>query len=258
MGKGINELHEVWKSMVIGERNQTDLPSINFNQIVSAVFATGPFYYYIIDFYDFSISNISDGFKDAHGIDPENIRNINDILSLIHPDDINFVTKAEDLAFKYINEQIGLDKIKLYKFSYNFRFLNSFGSYDFYNHQSLILTTDEKKNFVKSINIHTNISHLTKTNSYTLSIIGLNGLPSFLNIPISEFQETEIALNNNFSKREIEVLKMIADGINSREIADRLFISLETVKSHRKNIFKKSGCNSAAELVARSVSEGWI
>lgn len=251
-------MHQVWDKLVLDVRRPTEVPEIDFNQIVSAVFATGPFYYYLIDFYDFSISNLSAGFAEAHGINPEEIRSIKDILALVHPDEITLVSKAEEKALAFMHQHIGMDKIKSCKFSYNFRFKNALGGYDCYNHQSLILTTDEHDNFVKSLNIHTNISHLTDKNTNTFSIIGLNGQPSFLNLPIFGEEDRESTLNYNFSSREIEVIKMIADGESSREIADRLFISPETVKTHRKNIFKKSGCNSAAELVARSVSEGWI
>jgi two-component system response regulator DegU len=44
---------------------------------------------------------------------------------------------------------------------------------------------------------------------------------------------------NNLTQREIEVLLLIADGKNNREIADELYISEKTVKNHVSNIFKK-------------------
>lgn len=44
---------------------------------------------------------------------------------------------------------------------------------------------------------------------------------------------------DNLSRREIQVLLLIADGKNNREIADNLFISEKTVKNHVSNIFKK-------------------
>lgn len=258
MNESLQLMHQVWDKLVMDERRPTKLPKIDFNSFLSEVFSTGPFYYYLIDFYDLSISNISAGFAAAHGIEPEYVRHINDILTLVHPEDLDIVSKAEAKAFGYMQHEIGMEMIKSYKFSYNFRFRNALGDYDFYNHQSLILTTDEHNNFIKSLNIHTNISHLTDKNTLTFSLIGLNGLPSFLNLPIFGVEDNKSLSLKNFSSREVAVIKLIADGLNSRGIADRLFISQETVKSHRKNIFRKSGCTSAVELVARGVSEGWI
>jgi DNA-binding CsgD family transcriptional regulator len=42
-----------------------------------------------------------------------------------------------------------------------------------------------------------------------------------------------------FTKREIEVIYLIARGVKSQTVADRLFVSIETIKTHRKNILRK-------------------
>ncbi len=49
--------------------------------------------------------------------------------------------------------------------------------------------------------------------------------------------------------REIEVLGLIMQGLTTQEIAEKLFISYETVRSHRKNILEKSGAKNTAALV---------
>ncbi len=49
--------------------------------------------------------------------------------------------------------------------------------------------------------------------------------------------------------REISVLKKLAQGRNSREIAEQLCLSVSTIKYHRKNIFKKLGLDNIADLV---------
>lgn len=51
------------------------------------------------------------------------------------------------------------------------------------------------------------------------------------------------------SKREKEILKYVLDGNNSKEIAERLYISVNTVNTHRRNILKKTGCKSTLELL---------
>jgi DNA-binding CsgD family transcriptional regulator len=50
------------------------------------------------------------------------------------------------------------------------------------------------------------------------------------------------------SIREKEVLRMVCNGLTSKEIAGKLFISLETVKTHRKHIREKTGSKNAATL----------
>ncbi len=51
------------------------------------------------------------------------------------------------------------------------------------------------------------------------------------------------------SKREKEILRYVLEGNNSKETADRLFISVNTVNTHRRNILKKTGCKSTLELL---------
>ena len=259
MIENINQMHQVWSEYTSEQRRPTQLPKIDFEEIVSAVFAVGPLYYYILDFFDMGVSKFSNWFEEAHGKNPQSVKNINDILSLIHPEDIDFVIKAEAKASDYIFNVLGSEKITEYKVSYNFRFLTASGNYEYFNHQSLILTVDENGNFSKSINIHTNINHLVQENSYKFSMIGLNGNPSFLNLDVYEKEdESKVLEVMNFSRREIEIIKMIADGRTTNEIAKKLGVSSETVKSHRKNILRKSGCSSSAFLTARAISEGWV
>jgi DNA-binding CsgD family transcriptional regulator len=257
----IQLMHNVWDGLVTGNRQSTELPKRNFDELISSVFAAGPFYFYIIDFFDMSISNISSGFKNIHGIDPESIKTINDVLNLVHPDDMAFVSEAEKKAFGFIYDSLGVDKITRYKESYNLRFKTAKGDYELFNHQSVILTADENGNFIKSLNIHTNISHITKRNNFKFSLIGLEGEPSFLNMDVfenKEQQKADVPSERSFSKKEIQIIKLIAEGNETKDIAEKLFLAFDTVKTHRKNILRKSACSNSAELVARGMSEGWI
>jgi DNA-binding NarL/FixJ family response regulator len=57
---------------------------------------------------------------------------------------------------------------------------------------------------------------------------------------------------------EIEIVRLISDGLTTKEIAARKFISFHTVISHRKNIFRKLGVTSVSELIMYSIKAGWI
>lgn len=60
------------------------------------------------------------------------------------------------------------------------------------------------------------------------------------------------------TKRELEIIKLIAKGHSSKEISQNLSISFETVQSHRKNLFHKYKINSSAELVVLASKTGWL
>lgn len=58
--------------------------------------------------------------------------------------------------------------------------------------------------------------------------------------------------------REKEVLELVATGITNREVAQRLFISINTVKVHLRNIYTKLGADSRTEATIVAVREGWV
>jgi len=60
------------------------------------------------------------------------------------------------------------------------------------------------------------------------------------------------------SDREQDVLSLIAEGLSNQEIADRLVISLPTVKTHIGNIFNKLDVTSRTQALARASSLGLI
>ena len=60
------------------------------------------------------------------------------------------------------------------------------------------------------------------------------------------------------TKREIEVLNDISDGLKSQEIAEKLFISERTVEAHRGNIMKKLQAKNMAELIKKAMNLGLI
>ena len=64
--------------------------------------------------------------------------------------------------------------------------------------------------------------------------------------------------DKSVSEREIDVLKLMAQGKSNKEIGSVLFISAGTVKSHVKNIFAKLNVNSRAEAVANAAHSGLI
>jgi len=63
---------------------------------------------------------------------------------------------------------------------------------------------------------------------------------------------------SGLSKREREVLKLIAEGHRNRQVADLLFISLKTVEKHRASLMHKLGLHSVAALTAYAIKNGLL
>jgi LuxR family maltose regulon positive regulatory protein len=67
---------------------------------------------------------------------------------------------------------------------------------------------------------------------------------------------SQIPLIEPLSERELEVLQLNAGGLTNREIASRLFLSLNTVKAHTRNIYGKLGVHSRTQAVAKAQALG--
>jgi LuxR family maltose regulon positive regulatory protein len=84
--------------------------------------------------------------------------------------------------------------------------------------------------------------------------------------PVAEPEQTDLPktqapkseLVEPLSEREFEVLQLVAEGLTNREIASRLFLSLNTVKAHTRNIYGKLNVHSRTQAIARSQELGLL
>jgi LuxR family maltose regulon positive regulatory protein len=60
------------------------------------------------------------------------------------------------------------------------------------------------------------------------------------------------------SRREIDVLRLMTEGLSNREISERLFLALSTVKGHNQTIFGKLQVQRRTEAVARARELGLV
>ncbi|HVV55853.1 MAG TPA: LuxR C-terminal-related transcriptional regulator [Mucilaginibacter sp.] len=77
--------------------------------------------------------------------------------------------------------------------------------------------------------------------------------------PSPEFVLNEEQLRRlNMSRRELEVLQLMAEGLSNQEIADKLFVSLNTVKTHSAQIFEKMDVKRRTQAVDKGKKIGII
>lgn len=65
-------------------------------------------------------------------------------------------------------------------------------------------------------------------------------------------------LENQLSEREVEILKLIAEGFSNKEVGEKLFISHRTVDTHRTNLMKKLEVHNIAGLIRYAIQAGYI
>ena len=75
---------------------------------------------------------------------------------------------------------------------------------------------------------------------------------------VTQQSTTRQASPDGLSEREREVMKLIAGGLRTREIAERLAVSHKTVEKHRTNLMRKLGVRTAAAVAAYAITNGYL
>lgn len=231
---------------------------VDFDNFAAAFFCPGPFYYYVIDSPTLTLDYVSPSVEQLFGITPENF-SFQTFPELFHPEDMDFFFKCEDKVADFITNKITPDKITKYKITYSLRERTKSNGYRLFLMQTLTLQTTQEGSLLKVFGLHTDITHITSQNNRRLSFVGLLGEPNFLGIDVFKDEPYENSPSNiAFTSRELEVMKLMAEGHTSREIAELLFISSETVTSHRKNMLEKTGFKNSTQLLAYCIRNGLI
>jgi len=252
----INKATNIWKAF--GKEVMSIHPEFNnidIKDMIGNLFCPGPWYSFRFEINEGYFSYIHPNGKDFYGKEAEDIL-LEDLIERIHPDDHDFFLRCEALVAQFLTERINPNDIFKYKFVYSYRFRAPNGEYRHFLHQCIAFARGEKGNMTTSFGVHSFIDHLSPKSNLKLSIIGMDGFPSYLGIDIFDPKNALLLMDNPFSPREIQIIRMISEGFSSKEIASTLFISHATARTHRQNILDKAKCHNTAELVAKCFQLG--
>lgn len=76
--------------------------------------------------------------------------------------------------------------------------------------------------------------------------------------PTAPTPSTQTQEDGFLTHREIQILGLSAEGLTSKEIGDRIFLSVNTIETYRKSMLKKTGAGNVVQLVAKAIRSGWI
>lgn len=224
------------------------------NQLFASLYSPGPAFQIIFNFADRSGEYISDNLNEVIDLKPKNFT-LENFLNCLHPDDLPHFKRCEEIAIDFFWNFLPPLELLYYKLSYQFRMRKPDGNYHLFLHQTLALTTSEEGQLSLVLHNHSDIQHITTQNNKALSFIGLDGRKSYYNITSIGNYDNQNKLQSLFTPREVEILRFLADGFSSKEIANMLHVSYDTIRTHRNNIIKKSGYKNMNQIIANCVRE---
>lgn len=248
-------LSEVWVNMPdFFDPRPAELSAPSVEKLFGDFFSMGEYYYYVLEVATGKLSSIHPSILPMHGLSnyPTHLA---EIIELVHPEDLPFVIAAEKMCYDKISA-IGREHVMSLKSSYCFRMKTAPGNYELFHHQAIHTASSPEGKILQAVNIHTNIHHITTHNKYVATVAGFGERSDFCQMKFQH--ERVLPIERCLTKREIELIHLLAKGHSTQEIASALNISRFTVDTHRKNILSKAGCKNATELIKRAFEEGLI
>jgi DNA-binding CsgD family transcriptional regulator len=231
---------------VITSGSQIDYTQINDYLEMAKAFSRITYQsFYIIDYEKKSFEYVSDNPLFLCG------KSADEVLKLgyefyfknVIPEDLELLLKINEIGFNFY-ESIPLEERKLYTISYDFHIINEKNNSVLINHKltPLFLTNDGK--------IWKAMCMVSLSNSQSSGNIFISKENSDV---IFQYDLNELKWINKekkkLSQREYEILSLYASGLKINEIAQKLFITADTVKFHRKKLFEKIEVSNIAEAL---------
>ena len=252
----IAKVLNIWdtKNKIIQPNIEEDLRNI-FDHIAS-FFAAGTFYYYVFNFQTLEMDYVHESVRDVLGIKPDEF-NLKKLFSLYHPDDLARMYEKENAASEFLFNIISPEDIPFYKVVYVTRFKDQSGNYKKILHQAKAINVTTNGKIQQVLGVHTDITYLNTPIDHKISFIGETRRSYFALDPCNLiFEENDTG--KLFTNQELKIIQLISEGKNSNEIAELLFITYNTLKTHKKNIFRKSNSNNSGHLIMNCILDGII
>jgi len=151
-----------------------------------------------------------------------------------HPNDILYLLNIHKSAWYFLQNLDKNQSITDFKVSYIIQILNTSSKYITVNQQVKFLETDKQGNVWLSLGYFEEVS---KNMSYSPYIKNVESGKKTNLIKTSVSKHSFEA--PKLTKRELKLLTYLSENFTQKEIAERLFISIETLKGHRKNLYRK-------------------
>jgi DNA-binding CsgD family transcriptional regulator len=175
-----------------------------------------------------------------------------------HPDDLPKLFAFTNFWINYFQSASADRKVYLKPTIY-IRLLSVQESYNWMMIQYVENLYDENGNIKFGLTLVTNIAHIKTDGEAMMSLLDTydNSCQLFHCSAPNNVLPYEIEMPK-LTQRELEVIRLLAAGLSSKQIATELNIALKTADNHRQNLLHKTSTKSSGELVAYCMNRGFI
>lgn len=210
-------------------------------KVMNSIFRIGNDYSFMIDMRRAKIIKITDHFLKIHNRE-EKPAKLEDLLRLVHPKDLAFIRFAENWGLENVLE---LKEKNTYKLGYVIRMKGKDNKYELFYHQTFYEFSPNGK-IRYCIHNNTRFKYFKAPLKYLAVILNVNTNDFILSVRYDFLSNGKSRI---LSKRQMDIVSELVNGLTDKEIANKLFISYNTARTHRRDIHKRLGVKNTAELI---------
>lgn len=218
-------------------------------------YGTGRSFYFVLNASKKVLEFCSKGIEELLGYTFEEAQETGGgfIVDLVHPHDVAEVNRQSQLASSFYYSQKISDRKKI-TFNFYTRICRKDNKTIYIQNQLVPLQLNKEGMPLVLLFIWTDVSHISPKQEVLATALHIQSNEFWILSPSDDtFYSSQI-----FSNREREILKMVSQGLTSRDISSALKLSYHTVRTHRRNMLAKIHKRSTAELVQFANRHGII
>jgi DNA-binding CsgD family transcriptional regulator len=172
-----------------------------------------------------------------------------------HPDD--WLQLSEEIFPDILKFLINIPIVDIedYRFSFNHRFVRKDESVSQFLLEGLISVSENRTKPVLNLDVFTETGDIKSGDSMILTIFRYDTELGYQKVFSKVYSKK---FDSSLSQRELEIIRLCLDGLSSKMIADKLNLSIHTVKNHKRNCMEKTSTRNIAELIHICIQCQWL
>ncbi len=172
-----------------------------------------------------------------------------------HPDDAILLCQVVFPEILNFMKSVSADDLTGYRFSFNHRYIRKDGIISQFLQEGSLIMDGDHGYPVLCLKVFTETGDIKTDDSMILTIFRHDPKLGNQKVYSREFRTYYASM---LSRRELEIVRHCLDGMSSKMIADKLNISIHTVKNHKRNSMEKTCTRNIAELIHVCLKSNWL
>ena len=122
-------------------------------------------------------------------------------------------------------------------------------------HEGAVMFQANRKMPVLSLKVFTEIADIKPDETMILTIFKYSADQGYIKVFTKAYSAEHVSCLSN---RELEIVKLCHEGMSSKMIAEKLNLSIHTVKNHKRNIMAKTDTHNITELIHLCIKKHWL